>query len=142
MITVIHGPNLNMLGKREPDIYGTQTLDDINQALTQRAESLGHTVDCFQSNAEGEIVDKIQAAGEASKALLINPGALSHYSIAIRDAIANLDIPVVEVHLSNIHQREAFRHHSVISEVVEGVICGLGQDSYLLGLDALTRLLG
>lgn len=140
-IVVIHGPNLNLLGFREPEIYGEDTLDDINTRLQHEAAELGVTVTCRQFNSEGDIVDAIQAAREGADGLIINPAAYTHYSIAIRDALAMLDIPVIEVHLSNIYAREAFRAQSVIAPVVQGQIAGLGADGYLLALRGIKRLL-
>ncbi len=134
-ILIIHGPNLNLLGSRESDIYGTKSLDEINDSLNQLATELGVEIVIEQSNHEGEIVDLIQKAGDYS-ALLINPAAYTHTSIAIRDAIAAVKIPAVEVHLSNIHKREEFRQKSLIAPVATGQISGFGPDSYLLGLRA------
>lgn len=128
-----------MLGKREPEIYGHDTLDDINQALVSLAESLGVQVSTYQSNHEGDLVDAVQATSEKHQGLLINPGAYTHTSVAIRDAIAAVNIPTVEVHLSNIHKREAFRHHSYIAPIAIGQICGFGINSYYLGLRALVN---
>jgi 3-dehydroquinate dehydratase-2 len=138
-IQVVHGPNLNMLGLREPAVYGTQTLAEINQSLETVARSLGVQLECFQSNSEGALVDCIQASFGQRDGLLINPGAYTHTSVALRDAIAAVGLPTVEVHLSNIHKREAFRHHSYIAPVALGQICGFGADSYLLGLQALVN---
>jgi 3-dehydroquinate dehydratase-2 len=135
-VLVIHGPNLNLLGKREPDIYGTVTLEEINSRLALLARELGTDVTFFQSNHEGELVQKIQDAMGACQALVINPGAYTHTSVALRDAIASTGIPAVEVHLSNIYRREEFRHHSYISGVALGQITGFGIESYLLGLRA------
>ena len=129
-ILVIHGPNLNLLGTREPEIYGAQTLMDINQHLQQSAASQGIQLDAFQSNHEGEIVEAIHRARGQYQAIIINPAAYTHTSVAIRDALAGVDIPFVEVHLSNVHQREAFRHHSFFSDLAVGVICGLGAYGY------------
>ena len=134
-ILIIHGPNLNLLGSRESDIYGTKSLDEINDSLNQLATELGVEIVIEQSNHEGEIVDLIQKAEDYS-ALLINPAAYTHTSIAIRDAIAAVKIPAVEVHLSNIHKREEFRQKSLIAPVATGQISGFGPDSYLLGLRA------
>jgi 3-dehydroquinate dehydratase-2 len=136
-LQVIHGPNLNLLGLREPAVYGTQTLADIEKMLVAEAETLAVTLSCFQSNSEGALVDCIQAAFSEKDGILINPGAYTHTSVALRDAIAAVGIPTVEVHLSNIHKREAFRHHSYIAAVAVGQICGFGADSYRLGLQAL-----
>lgn len=135
-ILVIHGPNLNLLGKREPDIYGKVTIEDINKKLKEAAKKKKVTLEIFQSNHEGEIVDKIGAAKNKYKALLINPAAYTHTSVAIRDAILAIGVPAVEVHLSNIYSREDFRHNSLIASVVKGQISGFGVDSYLYGLDA------
>lgn len=129
-ILVIHGPNLNLLGTREPEIYGAQTLTDINQHLQQSAASQGIQLDAFQSNHEGEIVEAIHRARGQYQAIIINPAAYTHTSVAIRDALAGVDIPFVEVHLSNVHQREVFRHHSFFSDLAVGVICGLGAYGY------------
>ncbi|WOD41776.1 type II 3-dehydroquinate dehydratase [Nodosilinea sp. E11] len=138
-VQVIHGPNLNLLGLREPTIYGRQTLDSINQTLEAEAATLGVTLASFQSNSEGALVDCIQATFGEKDGILINPGAYTHTSVAIRDAIAAVGLPTVEVHLSNIHKREAFRHHSYIAAVAVGQICGFGADSYRLGLHALVQ---
>ncbi len=138
-VQVVHGPNLNLLGLREPDIYGRQTLATIETSLEAEASTLGVSLDCFQSNSEGVLVDCIQAAFGQKDGILINPGAYTHTSVALRDAIAAVGIPTVEVHLSNIHKREAFRHHSYIAAVAVGQICGFGADSYRLGLHALVK---
>ena len=130
-----------MLGKREPKIYGSQTLEDINYELKQTAEALGVVLTFFQSNHEGALVDTIQAALNVHQGILINPGAYTHTSVAIRDAIAAVALPTVEVHLSNIHQREAFRHHSYIAPVAIGQVSGFGADSYRLGLEGLVKYL-
>jgi len=135
-VLVIHGPNLNLLGKREPDIYGVVTLEEINSHLALLARELGTDITFFQSNHEGELVQKIQDAMGTCQALVINPGAYTHTSVALRDAIASTGIPAVEVHLSNIYRREEFRHHSYISGVALGQITGFGIESYLLGLRA------
>lgn len=139
-ILVIHGPNLNLLGTREPQVYGSTTLAEINGMLEALGQELGLAVESFQSNHEGAIIDAIHAARGRSAGILINPGAYTHYSIAIRDAIAAVDLPVVEVHLSNTHKREEFRHRSVIAPVVVGTITGFGVESYRLGLRALAEL--
>ncbi|MEY3299136.1 MAG: hypothetical protein RLZZ597_2396 [Cyanobacteriota bacterium] len=138
-IQLIHGPNLNMLGLREPGIYGTQTLSSINEMLLAEAALLGVMVDAFQSNSEGALVDCIQATFGQKDGIVINPGAYTHTSVALRDAIAAVGLPTVEVHLSNIHKREEFRHHSYIAPVAVGQICGFGADSYRLGLRALVQ---
>lgn len=135
-ILVIHGPNLNLLGKREPDIYGTLTLDDVNRMVSALARELGVEVSFFQSNHEGELVQKIQDAMGVYSAIVINPGAYTHTSVAIRDAISSTGIPAVETHISNIYRREEFRKHSYLSAVCVGQICGFGPDSYLLALRA------
>lgn len=139
-ILVIHGPNLNLLGKREPDIYGKITIDQINKKLTQLAKKNGVSIDIFQSNHEGEIVDKIQKAKNKYASLVINPAAYTHTSVAIRDAILATGIPTVEVHLSNIYSREDFRHTSLIASVVKGQISGFGLDSYVYGMEAAITL--
>lgn len=140
-VLVLHGPNLNLLGSRETAVYGMLTLSEIDRALEQRGAGLGANVCCFQSNHEGALVDKIQQALGLSDGILINPGALTHYSYALRDALAAVGLPLVEVHVSNIFAREPFRAHSVISPIAGGVICGLGPESYLLGLEALVKLI-
>ncbi len=139
-ILVIHGPNLNLLGTREADVYGTRTLDNINASLNTLAEELGAKLVIKQSNHEGEIVDIIQNSKEC-EALVINPAAYTHTSVAIRDAIAAVEIPTVEIHLSNIYKREEFRHRSLISAVANGQISGFGADSYLLGLRAAVSII-
>jgi len=141
-ILVIHGPNLNLLGKREPGIYGKVTIDNINKKLRAIAKKKKVQLDVFQSNHEGEIVDKIGRAKNKYKALLINPAAYTHTSVAIRDAILATGIPTVEVHLSNIYSREDFRHISLVAPVAKGQISGFGMDSYLYGLDAAMKLAG
>lgn len=138
-LLVLHGPNLNLLGRREPGVYGTETLDTVNQRLITEAEALNATLSTFQSNSEGALIDQIHQAWGQHQGILINPGAYTHTSVAIRDAIAGVALPTVEVHLSNIHRREAFRHHSYIAAVAIGQISGFGIDSYLLGLHALVR---
>jgi 3-dehydroquinate dehydratase-2 len=134
-VLTLHGINLNMFGKRDPAQYGTATLDDINQGLKTLGKELGADVECFQTNFEGAMVEKIhQAFVDNVAAVVINAGAWTHYSYGIRDALAILKCPIVEVHMSNIHAREAFRHQSVIAEIVQGQVAGFGVDSYLLGL--------
>ncbi len=139
-ILVLNGPNLNLLGTREPEIYGWTTLNDINELLRERAHKAGvDTIDFLQSNYEGELVEAIQKARGRYDFILLNAGALTHYSIALRDAIAAVPVPVIELHLSNIHRREEFRHTSVIAPVVMGQICGFGVDSYIAALDIAIR---
>ncbi len=138
-IFVLSGPNLNLLGTREPEIYGATTLKDIHTKLESLASSKGEAVSCRQSNNEGDLVTWIQEAGQNGKGLIINAGAYTHTSIAIADAIRSIDIPVIEVHLSNIYQREDYRHHSYISPLAKGVICGFGAQSYEMALSALTN---
>ncbi len=137
-VLVIHGPNLNLLGDRETDIYGQTSLEEIDQALKDRAKSDGIDIECFQSNHEGDIVEKIQSGKDEVDGLLINPAAFTHYSIALRDAISAVELPVVEVHLSNIYSREDWRSKSVIAPIATGQISGFGMNSYLLGFVALT----
>ena len=134
---VLHGPNLNLLGKREPQVYGTLSLDDINNSLGKLAVELGCSLLFFQSNSEGELINAIQGAAVDCDGILINPAAYTHTSIAIRDALSAVGLPCVEVHLSNIHSRETFRHKSLTAPVVIGQVCGFGSNSYLLGLRAL-----
>ncbi len=137
-VLVINGPNLNMLGKREPEIYGYQTLDDINSELIDQGSSLGIDIIVFQSNHEGEIIEIIhQAFLENYNGVIINPGAFTHYSIAIKDALLMLSVPIIEVHLSNIYKRETFRHKSVVSDVARGQITGFGAMGYTLALQAM-----
>lgn len=140
-ILVLHGPNLNLLGQREPEIYGSITLDDINRKMTARGEAAGVRLDFLQSNHEGVLVDAIQGAQQKYAFIILNAAAFTHYSIALRDAIAAVDVPVVEVHLSNIHRREEFRRRSVIAPVVMGQIAGFGADSYLAALEIVIRRL-
>lgn len=140
-ILVIHGPNLNMLGRREPEIYGTDTLANIDQGLKQTGKQLGLTVDSFQSNHEGAIVDRIQNGFGKIQGLIINPGAYTHTSVAIRDALSMFEIPIIEIHLSNIYKREAFRHKSMIAGVATGQIAGFGAHGYTLALLAMAQLL-
>lgn len=136
-IYVLNGPNLNLLGQREPHIYGSTTLADVVAAIEKHAKARGATVVCRQSNHEGELVDWIHEARKKGGGVILNAGAYSHTSIALHDALATLDIPVVEVHISNVYKRESFRHHSYISSVAKGVICGLGVQGYSLALDAI-----
>lgn len=141
-ILVLHGPNLNLLGSREPDTYGRLTLEQINQQLLEQAKARGHHLQYLQSNAEYELIDRIQAArGEGIDFILFNPAAFTHTSVALRDALLAVAIPFIEVHLSNVHRRESFRHHSYFSDIAEGVIVGLGADGYRLALDAALRKL-
>ena len=137
-ILIINGPNLNMLGKRAPQHYGGQTLESIERTLSREAQELGYELTFFQSNHEGEIIDFIQEETSASAGILINPGALTHYGYSLRDALADSELPVVEVHLSNIYSREDWRRHSVISSVTIGQVTGFKAESYALGLTALT----
>lgn len=141
-VLVLHGPNLNLLGTREPAVYGASTLAEIDAALARRAAEVGVQLESFQSNHEGALIDRVQAArGDGTGFILINPAALTHTSVALRDAMAAVAIPFVEVHLSNVHRREPFRHHSYFSDLAEGVIVGLGASGYRLALDfALERL--
>ncbi|MGH6946644.1 MAG: type II 3-dehydroquinate dehydratase [Kiloniellales bacterium] len=141
-VLVLNGPNLNLLGTREPQLYGRQSLADIGAACRKRASALKLKLDFKQSNSEGELVDWIQAAKRDCGAIVINAGALSHTSLALMDALQAIGLPVIEVHLSNIYRREKFRHHSYISLAATGVICGLGAQGYLLALDAASQLLG
>ena len=136
-ILVLHGPNLNLLGTREPEIYGSTTLDDINEMIAERAAEAGIETAFYQSNHEGDLVDAIQQANHKFDFIIFNAAAFTHYSIAIRDAIAAIDVPVIEVHISNIHQREEFRHTSVLAPVAMGQICGLGVESYPAALEAI-----
>jgi 3-dehydroquinate dehydratase-2 len=140
-VLVLNGPNLNLLGRREPGIYGEFSLADIDKICVDRGSGLGLDVTCRQSNSEGELVTWVQDARGAFEALIINPGGYSHTSVALHDALRFLEVPILEVHLSNIHQREAFRHHSYVSLVAKGVICGLGAIGYELALTAVADLL-
>lgn len=138
-IFVINGPNLDMLGKREPEIYGADTLESINAELAEYCKKIGVEPTFFQSNSEGTLIDYIHSARGNADGIVLNAGAYTHYSIAIRDAISAAEVPCVEVHLSNVHKREEFRHKSVISAVCEGVICGFGKDVYRLAVSALAH---
>lgn len=135
-ILILHGPNLNLLGLREPQHYGHTSLDSINQALGAKAAAAGITLECYQSNSEAELIDKVQSvAGGKADFLIINPAAYTHTSIALRDALVAVGIPFIEVHLSNVHAREPFRHRSYLSDIAVGVICGLGAQGYVLALE-------
>jgi 3-dehydroquinate dehydratase-2 len=141
-ILVLHGPNLNLLGEREPEIYGSTTLSDINQQMEEKAREHGHHLLTMQSNAEYELIERVQEARhEGVNFIIINPAAFTHTSVALRDALLAVAIPFIEVHLSNIHQREEFRRHSFFSDVAEGVICGLGPHGYQLALAAVINTL-
>ena len=140
-ILVIHGPNLNLLGERETNIYGRETLGSINLQIAQKAESRGMSCEIFQSNSEGALIDKLHEARKTCAGVIINAGAYTHYSYAIRDAISSIKIPVVEVHCSNIHARDEFRHKSVIAPVCAGSVIGFGKNSYLLAIDAIKDLI-
>lgn len=140
-IYIINGPNLNLLGQREPEIYGSQTLADIEEMCADYAESASHSIVFMQSNIEGELVDAIQDAGKTACAIVINPAAYTHSSIALYDAIKAVDIPVIEVHLSQPHSRESFRHTSYVSQAAKATISGMGAHSYILGLDAVVHAL-
>ena len=143
-LLLLHGPNLNLLGTREPEVYGRTTLGDIDADLGARAQAAGHALEAFQSNAEHELVDRVQAArADGTAFILINPAAFTHTSVALRDALAAVAIPFIEIHLSNPHTREPFRQHSYFSDKAVGVVCGFGADSYRYALDAaLARLTG
>ncbi|MBI3712288.1 MAG: type II 3-dehydroquinate dehydratase [Burkholderiales bacterium] len=135
-ILLINGPNLNLLGSREPEVYGKTTLADIEAAAQQQALTQGKHLTCFQSNHEGKLLDRIHSAKQENiRFIVINPGAFTHTSVALRDALAGVAIPFIEVHISNIYQRESFRHHSYLSDIAKGVICGLGVDGYRLAID-------
>ena len=141
-LLLLHGPNLNLLGSREPEVYGRTTLADIDAALAAQAAAAGHVLEAFQSNAEHALVDRIQAArGDGTAFILINPAAFTHTSVALRDALAAVAIPFIEIHLSNPHAREPFRQHSYFSDKAVGVICGFGADSYRYALDAALQRL-
>jgi len=141
-ILVLNGPNLNLLGTREPDIYGSDCLETINQQLQEKAGACGHTIASFQSNAEHELVERVHKAREEQVSFIIfNPAAFTHTSIALRDALLGVNIPFIEIHLSNVHKREDFRQHSYFSDIAVGVICGLGAQGYELALDAAIQQL-
>ncbi|HMA13776.1 MAG: type II 3-dehydroquinate dehydratase [Bacteroidota bacterium] len=140
-VLILNGPNLNMLGTRQPEVYGRETLADVETACRRHAKSLGLDADCRQSNSEGELVTWIQDARGSHAGIIVNPGAYSHTSVAIMDAFLAVGLPLIEVHLSNIHRREPFRHHSYVSKVADAVICGLGSQGYLMALDAMARRL-
>jgi 3-dehydroquinate dehydratase-2 len=139
-ILVLHGPNLNLLGTREPHVYGNKTLEEINLRIIEKGKELGLNIEVFQSNHEGVLIDKIQDARNRVRGIVFNPGGYTHTSVALRDAIASIDIPVVEVHLTNTQAREGFRHESLISPVCVGTVAGFGWFSYVLGLQALNWL--
>lgn len=138
-ILIINGPNLNMLGIREPGVYGGETLDEVYEKIRNKAKDLGCEIEFFQSNIEGEIINNIHSAMNCFDGIVINPGAFTHYSYAIRDAISSVNIPVIEVHISNVHKREEFRHKSVTAPVCVGQICGLGTNGYLYALEELVK---
>lgn len=141
-LLLLNGPNLNLLGSREPGIYGADRLDDVVARLSAAAEAAGRSLDAFQTNHEGELIDRLHAArDDGTRFVLINPGAWTHTSIALRDALAGVELPFIEIHISNVHAREPFRQHSFLSDLAVGVICGLGVQGYLLALEAaLARL--
>ena len=139
-VFILNGPNLNMLGTREPDIYGAETLNDISAACTKRGRELSLDVDVRQTNQEGELVEWVQQARTAASGVIINAAAYTHTSVAVHDAVRAIEAPVIEVHLSNVFARESFRHHSYISPVARGVICGFGANSYILAIDAIVGL--
>lgn len=141
-LLVVHGPNLNLLGKREPEVYGRTTLAEIDAALSAQAQDAGHVLESLQSNAEHALVERVQAAAhDGTDFILINPAAFTHTSVALRDALAAVAIPFIEIHLSNPHGREAFRRHSYFSDLAQGVVCGFGADSYRYALDAALKKL-
>jgi 3-dehydroquinate dehydratase-2 len=141
-ILVVHGPNLNLLGIREPEVYGDTTLEAIDRRLAELAAKAGAELHSVQSNHEGELIDRLHEARSWASGILLNPGGFTHTSVALRDAVAGVGLPTVEVHLSNIFAREEFRRHSLVSPVASGVVSGFGAESYLLGLEALLRMLG
>lgn len=139
---VLHGPNLNLLGQREPEVYGTTTLDEIDQQIIQFANNEGHQLECFQSNAEHELINRIQLAKRSGvDFIIINPGAFTHTSIALRDALLGIEIPFIEVHLSNVFAREEFRRHSYLSDIAVGIISGMGAQGYQLAVQAAAQIL-
>lgn len=138
---IVHGPNLNMLGQRNREVYGSKTLDEINSLLQKKAGELGIEIETFQSNSEGALVDFIQAQSPQASGIIINPGALTHYGLSLRDALADSSLPIIEVHLSNIYAREEFRHRSVIAPIARGQISGLGWRSYVAALELLAALI-
>ena len=139
-LLLLNGPNLNLLGSREPGVYGAQTLADVEQAVVAQVLAGGARIECFQSNHEGALIDRIHAAqAQGVDAIVINPGGLTHTSVALRDALAGVAIPFIEVHISNIYQRESFRHHSFLSSIALGTICGLGIDGYRLAIDFVLK---
>ena len=140
-VLVVHGPNLNTLGTREPEVYGSLTIDDINDELGRVASGANAELEFFQSNHEGALIDRIQEARSWADGILINPAGLTHTSVALRDALVATELPVVEVHLSNVHTRETFRHHSYVTFAATGLICGLGVNGYALAVDAVVELL-
>ena len=141
-LLVLHGPNLNLLGTREPEVYGRTTLAEIDASLTEQASAAGHALESLQSNAEHELVNRVQAArSDGTGFILINPAAFTHTSVALRDALAAVAIPYIEIHLSNPHTREPFRHHSYFSDLAVGVVCGFGADSYRYALEAALKRL-
>ncbi len=141
-VQVLHGPNLNLLGTREPELYGSATLEEIDAELAALGKDYGVEVQCFQSNHEGALIDRVQEARSWADGILINPGGFGHTSVALRDALLAVELPVVEVHLSNIHAREEFRRRSLVSDIAVGVVCGFGPRSYRLGFEALVAHLG
>ena len=140
-LLLINGPNLNILGQRQPEVYGSLTLDEIQRRVTERARDLGVEVRCFQANEEGAIIDYLQEEARGAQGIVINPGALTHYGLSLRDALEATSLPVIEVHISNIYGREEFRRHSVIADIAVGQISGLGWRGYLAALEALVGLL-